>query len=61
MASAPSDEGWNHDDEELLPWPISDSEDDSSRSGPWAGVLAIVIALAAAVAIIWGTIDYFVG
>ena len=52
---------WDQADDEELPWPISESEEDSQTASRWGGVLAILVALGAAVAIIWGTIDYFVG
>ena len=52
---------WNDKDDERLPWPISEAEEDVESGGRWSGVVLIVLAVAAAVAIIWGTIDYFAG
>ena len=58
---AAQDDDWNREEREPLPWPISESDDDAGPRSPWGGILAVLVAFAAALAIIWGTIDYFVG
>ena len=61
MIYASGDDPWNQQDEELLPWPIADPNELGGRSGLWGTVLALVVAAAAALVMMWGTIDYFVG